>query len=119
MIRLPALAALCIALPSVANAAAQVATGCLTRSGDIINVAIGNQPKRPCRSNQSEITVSLGVHDHEEAEGIDTVSFFFEMAGGEERSILTIGSTEIFARCQIDVTFRGSNQDVMSIIATS
>jgi hypothetical protein len=83
-----------------------------------VNVALGDEPRRPCRPNQSEITLGLGGDDPEE-EGTDTVAFFFEMADGDERTIMTSGSTEIFARCQIDVTFRGPNQDVVSIVATS
>ena len=96
----------------------QIGTGCLTRAGDIVNVAMGDEPRRPCRSNQSAITLSSDGDDQED-EGIATVPFFFEMADGEERTILTSGSTEIFARCQIDVTFRGPNQDVVSIVTTS
>jgi hypothetical protein len=47
-------------LLAASQAAAEVATGCLSRSGTINKVAIGNEPKGACGSRQTEITLQLG-----------------------------------------------------------
>lgn len=79
-----------------AQAEADVATGCLTRSGRITKVAIGDQPARPCRSHETEITLRLGGGEGDR----ELVHFSIAMErDGPEQTIATNGPLELFARC--------------------
>jgi hypothetical protein len=67
MLARTAIAAVVLAAPGsvAAQAEADVATGCLTRSGQITKVAIGDQPARPCRARETQVSWRLGGDDEE------------------------------------------------------
>lgn len=110
MLAKAALAAAVLAAPGTvaAQAEADVATGCLTLSGQIIKVAIGDQPTRACGPRQTQVTLRLGVDDEEEG-GHERVDFFLAIErDGPDETIATNGPFEIFARCYTD-PFGGLN----------
>lgn len=49
-----------LTLAATNEAAAEVATGCLSRSGKITKVAVGTEPDRLCGRRETEITLQLG-----------------------------------------------------------
>lgn len=107
-----------VALLSVPDAAAQdVATGCLTRGGKIIKVAVGDQPARPCRSRETEIVLRL---DGDDDSGPRTVRFFITLDGdGSEQTIASNGPLEIFVRCSLDDASIGGVDRVVFLVTST
>lgn len=107
-----AIAAAVLAAPGTvaAQAEADAATGCLTRSGQITKVAIGDQPARPCRSRETQVSWRLGGDDEEEG-GSERVDFFLAMErDGPDETIATNGPLEVFARCYTEPFFGTTHQ---------
>lgn len=105
-----------------ANGADQV-TGCLTRGGTIVRLALGNEPAKPCPQRSVEMSWPLAGADGAPVTGAEMVPFYVTLDGDGTEAMLTInGPLEVFARCELgepDPNNPGRSVDIVSVIATS
>ena len=120
MLRLLAAAAVVISFPAAPEAAAEVATGCLTRSGSITKLALGNEPARRCGRRQTEISLPLANPGLNES----VRTFAVELAGAEEHELSPgmllscqfLGGSSYRAVVILDLPYvRNSDLDTLSV----
>jgi hypothetical protein len=116
MTRALSMAVVSIGLLGAPEAAAQTATACLTPAGKITQMALGEEPARPCNSRQTEVTFIL---DGENDSPIKVVPFFVTLDGdGAEEAVATNGPLEAFVRCLVNDSSIGG-ADRIKLLATS
>ena len=110
------LSALVIGGEAMAQTESSYLTGCLTDGGNIVKLAYGEIPAKPCQGTQAEVKLALEDEDGGSTGYASILTpFYITLDGDTEATIAINGPLEYFARCTVDA----GGRDKIEILATS